>query len=225
MENHQNDDVKVVKFNREKTAYLPHGLDAFFVNIDQYYVMNSRLQYIFRKDFKGFEKLIGLSLYRNRIEEVPEDAFYDLTELKMLSFFSNKIKEIPLTLFHNLRNLEYLSFAHNEISHIPSSIFQNCKKFQTIILHHNKIAAISADFILNLPNLLDLYLERNECIDKDFEFDQINPKNTTVELINKSCHGLCYEDSVVIRECSKMLETCKENVQNSWDEKKCLDAF
>lgn len=225
MKSRGNSDVKVVKIADEKIVYLPQGFGSFFPAIDALYVFDSQLQHLNRRDFVGVEKLKSISFYKNQIADIPDDALADLTVLRFLSFNGNQISKIPLILLHNLLILEEVSFRFNYITHVSANIFANNKKLRVINFNHNKIVGFSADLVY-LPSLKQLYLNQNECIDSEVDFEVELSRDLFYDKLLQDCdEAVCAHDHFMLADCTTELEACEAAVNVSLNEINNMQSF
>lgn len=74
----------------------------------------------------------------------------------------NKITEIPEGLFDNMTNLTTVYLGNNYISKLPEGLFKNNKKVEDIELSNNKLTEIKKNDLSNLPELKTLQMEDNQ---------------------------------------------------------------
>ena len=182
-----NADVLVFSNMFTKTCYLPNGIAKIFPNLERFYVASSRLKFISRKNFIGFNKLKNLDLRFNEIEAIPEDAFIDLFNLEVLTVSGNLIKELPMNAFISMMELRYFDASDNEIKEFDDEIFSQSSKLAEILLENNKITNIKSRFQKFNIGFIDL--RDNVCIDSVFLRD--HPGYPLVfqfqEEINRNC--------------------------------------
>ncbi|KAG5669993.1 hypothetical protein PVAND_000281 [Polypedilum vanderplanki] len=83
-------------FERQKTEYLPQGLNKFFPNVNNLVVMESELKHLTKHDLKNFPKLKNIFIARNNIESKD-----------------NNIKHIGRDIFKPLKQLESVNLEGN----------------------------------------------------------------------------------------------------------------
>lgn len=74
----------------------------------------------------------------------------------------NKITEIPEGLFDNMTNLTTVYLGNNYISKLPEGLYKNNKKVEDIELSNNKLTEIKKNDLSNLPELKTLQMEDNQ---------------------------------------------------------------
>ena len=122
-----------------------------------------------RQMFSPLSNLLFLYLANNIIQFLPEKVFYDLTKLQTLTLSGNEITEIHSTSFASLTSLNFLSLNDNHLTTLDNLLANN-QNLVYLHLDRNEIDSIHQDFFSNLLSLKNLFLERNVCIDKTFEF-------------------------------------------------------
>jgi Leucine-rich repeat (LRR) protein len=128
---------------------------------------------VFTKEFKV---ILYLTLWNNKIEEVEEEAFVNLSELKMIDLGQN--------------NIEYLK----------KTIFKNNLKLEVIVLYQNKIKMINPKLFQNLNNIREVHLNLgNICVDSVFKESDKSLASLNYEL--KECFDNCVNDE----ECAEKI--------------------
>ncbi len=78
-----------------------------------------------------------------------------------LDLSGNKITEIPEGFFDNMTGLEELDLNSNHIKDLPNNLFKNCKKLSWINLRANNLEKIKKDTMSGLSQLSELELDNN----------------------------------------------------------------
>lgn len=104
----------------------------------------------------------------------------------------NKITEIPEGLFDNMTNLTTVYLGNNYISKLPENLFKNNKKIENIELSNNKLTEIKKDDFSNLPQLQIIQMEDNNiekieegAFDGDVNLQSIYAPNNELEGLPK----------------------------------------
>ena len=104
----------------------------------------------------------------------------------------NKITEIPEGLFDNMTNLTTVYLGNNYISKLPENLFKNNKKVENIELSNNKLTEIKKDDFSNLPQLQIIQMEDNNiekiedgAFDGDVNLQSIYAPNNELEGLPK----------------------------------------
>lgn len=91
-----------------------------------------------------------LSLWKNKIEEIPKFVYGNVEEFQLCH---NKLKLVPIECLRN--NLTKLNLCCNEISSLPPELFQ-IKSLRELILFHNQITEIPSTFTQSYLEVLDV---------------------------------------------------------------------
>lgn len=147
-------------------------------------IMYSNLLNIKRKDLKGLEEIVSLTVIRNRLRDLPENLLYDLrnliefdmssnnveipqnffkkaTQLKTLDLNNNYLPKNTTGMFDNLKKIMMLSMWEMEITNLDENIFRNISTVQIIELSLNKIESLPLNIFKQLTQLTDLSLRKN----------------------------------------------------------------
>ncbi len=155
------------------------SLNGNFVYLKDEIAQRTRFE-VFSEKITNLKNLQSLSIINSKITEIPA-FFKNLKQLQELDFSSNNIKELPFLLsdmphltklvlngnkkllidniFSNKNNLRELELIACNLKNIPDSIL-NCERLEKINFYANKLGFLS-EKILQLPNLLDIYIDKN----------------------------------------------------------------
>ena len=86
--------------------------------------INSTRKAIKRNAFSGLNKIEGLDLVRNNIENIEAGAFAGLPKLTTINLQTNKIKVLKPEMFVGLR-LNQLLLDHNQLNTLNPNVFKN----------------------------------------------------------------------------------------------------
>lgn len=170
-----------MKSLQRSTEY--HGLHSIYFGFNE-------IDRIHVNYFWHFCKLQILSLFGNRIVEIPKFAFRDLISLKRLSLNSNRLRKLNRNQFKNCTNMEMIDLDNNLLEHIDSQIFDNNPKLKRIHLRSNFINSIGDNFLSALPSLELALFQNNKCIDDSFpetQFENQNPLDYIQSIFRNSC--------------------------------------
>lgn len=198
--------------------YLPGNLTEFFPYLRSLTVKKCGMKslqrsteyHVLRKIYFGFNeidrvpvnyfwhfcKLEILSLYGNRIIDIPKMAFRDLISLKRLSLSSNRLRKLHPDQFYNCTNLEMIDLDNNLLETIDSDLFKNNTKLKRIHLRSNFINSIGDDFLSALPLLEFALFQNNKCIDESFPETQFRNENP-LEYIRRIFRDNCSPPVIV----------------------------
>lgn len=103
----------------------------------------TKIEMLFHFQFHP-NKLSKLSLAYNEIEEIPADAFEELTFLTELDLTNNRISDLTAEPFSNLTNLETLRLNHNYIKNLNGAV-NNLQNLKHLYLRGNQIENIDVE--------------------------------------------------------------------------------
>ncbi|CAH1237758.1 LRFN1 [Branchiostoma lanceolatum] len=102
-----------------------------------------------------------LSVTRNNLNHLPENAFTHLQKLEELRLPHNKIARIATGAFNGLRNLKELALDYNEIRVLRRDTLRGLPGLRNLYLEHNAIARVDGDTFVDMPHLEGVYLGHN----------------------------------------------------------------
>jgi Leucine-rich repeat (LRR) protein len=185
-------DVEAVRIYNANVTFIPDLtlVQRQIPKFKQLYIIDSGLKYVERRQLAKMPQLKFLSLYRNLIESLPEDAFSDLVNLEYLIVSNNQIKVLPPKLLWNLPKLKTFGARDNQIELIPLDFFKNNRQLKWLSFRYNEITRIEVDFTL-LPKLTILNLNSNTCIGEVCNWScNIDLVRQIQEKINGDCTGI-----------------------------------
>lgn len=109
-----NEDVTAISMKTFNDEYVPHGLNAYFKNLEILEISETRLQKLAPRDLIGFEGLTELYITQTSLKYLPDNLFRNLRKLKRVSFSScgsiNNLEVVSSRLFKNLpkNQLEFI---------------------------------------------------------------------------------------------------------------------
>lgn len=167
-EGNTNLEVEYVWIKNSNTQHLPHfDAKVFFPNVRKYLVTGSKLQFVKRDDFFGFPKMETLMLDDNLVEQVPEDALYDLSALVDFFIEKNKLRSLPTYLLNHAPLFQRFRASNNSIEVMESDFFRTNQALKICSLDNNKLKSIRVDF-RPYKNLKKLDFFNNTCINTSF---------------------------------------------------------
>jgi hypothetical protein len=144
--------------------------------------------------FNEFPNLNGFLISGSNIPILKEGLFTkDFKDILYLSLWKNKIKQIVNNALTNLPKLKWINLEGNRIELIKTNIFKNNHKLEFIGLDSNKIKMIHPSLFLNLNYLIEVWLDNNECADKNFG-GYYDPSLTFMNDNLKNCYKNCLND-------------------------------
>ncbi|XP_078513275.1 relaxin receptor 2 isoform X2 [Lissotriton helveticus] len=102
-----------------------------------------------------------LSLKKNKIRVLPEEAFIRYKDLKKLFLQNNCLRIVSHRAFVGLHQLQRLYLSNNCIAHLKPGVFSHLHELQWLILDENPIMAISHELFTGLKNLFFLSMINN----------------------------------------------------------------
>lgn len=136
-----------------------------FTRVRDFRIWSSQLKFIERSKLKPFKKLRVLDFFNNLIEEIPEDAFDDLSQLEELIILKNRIKKLSQNLLKNLHNLKWFRAKENEIETLPANFFDGTQEIVEVQMSENNLKKVFVDFN-SLRNVNVIDFNNNDCISK-----------------------------------------------------------
>lgn len=147
------------------TEFVPQKIGVNFKNIQNLVIHSSSLKFINRTDFvDNLTQLEVLSLFNNKIESIPHDAFYELPLLRHLDIENNLITFLEPELLSNSIHLHVFAAGSNFIEEIHENFFANNTKLWKVMLNDNRIVDFRHNFqqrINESENLRYFDLQRN----------------------------------------------------------------
>jgi Leucine-rich repeat (LRR) protein len=170
--------------------YLPGNLTEMFPHLKILHVKKCGMKSLTRStEFHGLRKMFfGF----NEIDRIPVNYFWHFCRLEILSLYGNRIHDIPKMAFRDLRSLSTLSLGSNLLRELHPNLFDSCTKLETIDLDHNFLEKIDSDLLSELPSLKGIYLRNNNLLSIGNDFLSTLPVNLTFVLF---INNLCIKES------------------------------
>nr|WPS71333.1 relaxin family peptide receptor 2 [Sminthopsis crassicaudata] len=102
-----------------------------------------------------------LSLKKNKIHILPDEAFIKYTGMKKIFLQYNCIKYISRKTFYGLYKLQMLYLSHNCITNLRPGVFKDLHELSWLILDDNPITRISQQLFIGLNSLFFLSMINN----------------------------------------------------------------
>lgn len=189
----QNVNIKAIRIEGRNVKFLPEGVGENFPNLSLVYILETTVETIGSRHFKGMHNLRLAFVSKNKItsvsptafkdlnevrrmdlnvnpslESLPDGVFDSLVELRTLYLNKNKLRTLPENIFSKLENMRLAYLDNNNLSEIPAKLFQRNLKLQRIVLYSNKIQRIDPRFINDLSALKAVFLKSNLCVNATF---------------------------------------------------------
>ncbi|KAL7011493.1 hypothetical protein ACKWTF_014284 [Chironomus riparius] len=153
--------------------YFPKNLAAYFKGTHTFRYKETPLKFIKREDFKDLgSTLTLLNLGESEIEDIPYDAFYDLTNLVYLDISDNRLKNLDTRLFINSPKFNSLFVRSNEITEIHPDLLNNCPEFYVLYAEFNKIEEFHEDLFKNNPKMWVISIRHNRIKNIPIDFNR-----------------------------------------------------
>ncbi|CAH2001562.1 unnamed protein product [Acanthoscelides obtectus] len=111
--------------------------------------------------YNGYLSLTKIELCQNKIFNVSQNAFKELSQLKMVDLSGNNLTSLEVNTFKSNTKLVKLDLSQNKIGFIPFKLFLNSATLETLVLSSNKVDHIYEATFSKLPKLRNLMLNDN----------------------------------------------------------------
>lgn len=167
-----------------KLHHIPMGIGKIFPNLELFFIGQTSLKFVERKNFEGMSKVSSFFLGFNELEDIPKDAFYDLFSVQALFIDNNKIRSLHRDLLVQMPKLKVFISHKNRIEHLDAGLFRRNGQLTSINLNNNQLKTIGVNF-RHLKQITNVELMQNICVNSKF-----GEKTSIVEfqdLIAKNC--------------------------------------
>lgn len=160
------------------------------------------IQHINASDFIDARNLRHLTL-NNQLECISSHAFMYALNLTSITLSRNRIYRIEDNAFDGLFVLEQLTLSKNHLTSLNRSMFAGLQKLNYLNLRDNNIENIE-DGTFDLPNLSELILSKNRLkfftddIFKGAPLQRLTIDNNLLETIGKSMYGLVNANRIIM---------------------------
>ncbi|XP_072113394.1 SLIT and NTRK-like protein 6 [Mobula birostris] len=124
------------------------------------YLTDNIIQSVTKFDLLGYGSLDLLHLGNNRITEIEDGAFANLTNLHKMYLNGNSIVRLRKEMFVGLGRLQYLYLEHNIIKEILPGTFSSLLQLKVLYLNNNLLHSLPPHIFSGVP-LLRLNLKNN----------------------------------------------------------------
>ncbi|CRL08203.1 CLUMA_CG020936, isoform A [Clunio marinus] len=159
-----------ISLTNTSLKFIPNNL----FNLKSLIINSHKIKFIDPNAFYHLEGLEELILKDNQIKELAESTFDKLKNLRVLNLSGNSLTTIPDSIFDNLLKLQNISLENNKINKIDSPIFKYNSKLEHVWLKDNNLKALHPRIFDNLPLLKQIWLEGNDCINENFDRNNIS---------------------------------------------------
>lgn len=124
--------------------------------------------------FANLTSLKEISMTRNKVVDVQENAFASLHNLTIINLDDNRITEIKRDCFYDLPMLQKLYITNNNISVLHDGAFKHLTQLINLELNRNSISILTRESFDGLANLKRLDLSNNRMnMIGDFTFAEL----------------------------------------------------
>lgn len=148
-------------------------------------VYNSSLTVLRSRLLKTCIVLDDLNLSRNKIVEVKQDTFENLTDLYHLDLSFNQLAILPKVLFKSLMNLLVLELQGNQIQIVDSDLFFHNIFLSMLLINNNSLSVIQPKSFRNNLYLSVLHVNDNRNLSNIDLFPE--DRTTLKSLILSNC--------------------------------------
>lgn len=162
-----NADVRGIHFLNGTMHSIPNGIGAFFENLIALVVGNGddgpvSLRNIKRPNFENLSNLVLLSIYSNEIEEVDDDAFWDLPILKDFLLSADGSLTLHENFFQKNEELREVVLLRTQLEALPANLFNNNLLLEAVFISNCSIKSIDEGLFETNPNLAAVSLSSNK---------------------------------------------------------------
>lgn len=108
------------------------------------------------------DKITELDLSGNKITEIPEGFFDNMTNLEYVDLNSNHIKALPENTFKNTKKLKWINIRANNLTEIKKDTLSGLDKLVYLELDNNSITSVEAGALDGDTSLKQLSISGNE---------------------------------------------------------------
>ncbi|CAG9811907.1 unnamed protein product [Chironomus riparius] len=167
------DTLTVLNMVGNQIRGFPFGAFEELTSIEELYLDRNPLTELKDETFLTLSSLRVLSMAHCQLRRLNGVMFYDFVNMHTLKLNDNEIEMLPEGAFHNMTSLEVLYIGNNRINFLNATQFGGAMSSIRIInAPSNRINAIDRNLLQNSPNLNNLLLPGNICIDESFNYVQ-----------------------------------------------------
>ncbi|XP_066601621.1 insulin-like growth factor-binding protein complex acid labile subunit [Prorops nasuta] len=117
--------------------------------------------------FRTLAGLTRLTLKRNAIATVHEDAFHGLDQLESLDLSDNRLSDLPDSALTSLYSLQKLDLSGNQLQVLGARLFESLDRLRELDVSRNGLARAAPGALQPLPGLSVLRLAENPLKERD----------------------------------------------------------
>lgn len=132
-----------------------------------------------------------LILENNNMMSLAVNTFAEGSNLRRVSIANNQIRVLTPRMTSFLTSLREFDASNNRIEDLDGRIFFNSRLIERVNFAGNNILSIGSSVLNINSQLRELRLEGNQCIDRDFEFDENDVDLNSI----RQALGECFRNS------------------------------
>ena len=117
---------------------------------------------VYEDAFRGLLRLEELSLAHNKIGHIEDEAFSELVALRSLNLSGNQLTTVSPAWFRQLANVSTLDLSGNRLRHMPVGVLSGMASLRRLLLADNHITSLHTAALLGPRNLSALDLSGNQ---------------------------------------------------------------
>lgn len=139
-----------------ESSLTPYG------NLKALEIPYGSFSYLPKNLFSPLRSLITLNVSHGAINEIDDDAFFNLETLEILDLTHNNISKVTAKMFAPLASIWQLILSHNHIEILDDGLFINNTKLYSLHLDNNKIYKINGQLFDPKCVVYNVLLSNNE---------------------------------------------------------------
>ncbi len=172
-------------YEKSDSPILPQTIACHVLSL---YLDSNKLNSVGRNLFRGFRRLLILSLMNNNLSIISPFAFSPLGMLRQLDLSGNTLQILSSNTFVGLMSLSQIDLSKLGIAHIHGCAFLGLKNVQYLSLATNLITSINSRTFCGLENIRHLNLLGNRIVNIDLlSFSAL----TTLKVLVSDVQQLC----------------------------------
>ncbi|XP_023242313.1 protein toll-like [Centruroides sculpturatus] len=111
--------------------------------------------------FKNLTNLPILKIVYGNLQRVQTELLQELRNLRILTLYNNRLRDIPRGFFKNLTLLTYLDLSDNQIENFSEDIFSDLFSLEILRIKNNKLTVLPENLLSSLAQLIGLEISGN----------------------------------------------------------------
>lgn len=153
-----------VQFNQQDNMTKIESFNFSQLNNSEYTVIDvtrANLSILCEKTVQKLPSLEKLTLINVGLEDIEDQAFYDVPHLTYLSLAANRLTAVKRGYFENVKSLKVLSLSANSIATIDANAFDPLVHLKKIYLDRNELRKINSDLFVKMMHIVVIDLSFN----------------------------------------------------------------